>query len=181
MRFTQINLRFNVHKIQTIFFSLSQLDKNGWLFKYEITRLITSHTIVCVFQCLLSQEYCQRFCITCYILFDILFGVHLWGNSPIQYYFYDWRKPRKITEAPERDHRKPYFLKLKILTLRSLCILNPLLAIHDNENNFNRNALHDYNRHSSNWTRLRRIGLNKAQYLHIFMVMYIEPQLPQKP
>lgn len=105
----------------------------------------------------------------------ISYGITLWGNSPtaIRVFIMQKKAVRILANIGFRDHCKPYFISLKILTLPSLYVQQCLIAIHKNKSSYTLNSdIHDYNTRNSHLLHTPRFRLHRSAMNSISVQLY---------
>ena len=103
------------------------------------------------------------------------YGLELWGNSSKVVDIFKLQKKvvRVICGAGYRDHCKPYFIDLKILTLPCLHIYLQLCEAHRNKQTFRENSdFHRYPTSSASLLRLPRYRLEVSRRNSLNLLLY---------
>lgn len=105
----------------------------------------------------------------------ITYGILLWGNSShaIKIFILQKKLVRIISDVSMREHCKPLFVNLKIMSLPSLFIYYTVLEIHKNRHKFTTpSQLHSYPTRRNEDLYLTRFRLNKSKKCSLNLNLY---------
>lgn len=95
----------------------------------------------------------------------INYGVVLWGNAghAVRVFRMQKRAVRILATAGNREHCRPLFVRLRLMTLPCLYIFQSLLEIHKNKHLFKTNSyFHDHHTRTAGHLRPDRLRLQKS-------------------
>lgn len=95
----------------------------------------------------------------------ISYGVQLWGNAPGAQKIFKLQKKvvRLMGNLGYREHCRPHFVRMQILTLPCMHVYQQLMDVHKNINHLSFNSdYHSYSTRSANLIRPKKLRLEKS-------------------